>query len=232
MSQASFEELSQDVDWQIRSFLEQCKTFVDNSRSSTKNLSPTKAAAQNILDAYLALANQFYNEYKASLQETYEPAQKKRPKAIRSDAVPQLMQFALEKLTAEWDRVYRVIAALQTSESRAVKSITAPLTPVIQAALRDVGLSPRAVPVVVVLGQTYSLGFFNYLDNFRSLSVPLAASKSPWEWTIFWHEMAGERVRLFENARREFDEIIQTPRYATDASCPETGSGGVTRQVL
>jgi hypothetical protein len=205
----TFQELSQDVDWQFQSFLEQCETFIDKPLSG-KKLSPNQAIAQDILSAYLALARQFYEQYEVSLQATYELAQQPGNGIDPDDKpdVPKSMQLALDKLVVEWNRVYSVIAAIQTSESRAAKKVIAPLTPVIHAAMRAVGLSPKTFPLVLQFGQTYNMGFFNYIDNFRSLSLPLSALKSPWEWTIFWHELAGERVRLLESAWREFEDIM------------------------
>jgi hypothetical protein len=72
-----------------------------------------------------------------------------------------------------------------------------------------VGFSPESFPVIPQFGTAYSLGFFNYTDDFMALNLPITALQSPWEWTIFWHEIAGQKIRLLKKTRVEFLNVVR-----------------------
>jgi hypothetical protein len=39
------------------------------------------------------------------------------------------------------------------------------------------------------------------VDNFAVLTVPIYSVQNPWEWSIFWHELSGYKVRRLEKSK-------------------------------
>ena len=56
----------------------------------------------------------------------------------------------------------------------------------------------EAERIAIVPGDAFALYFFTYLENFAVLTVPIYSVQAPWEWSIFWHELAGYKVRQLE----------------------------------
>jgi hypothetical protein len=208
-----FEELTRDVNVQLHSLLTYIeKSFqIPSEASAWSRMSSSELVAQNVLAAYLSLAERFYEDFKSDLMTAYRKHQDDTTLSDRlSDAdVPILMQRALDKLTAEWTRVYGFIAATEAKTTSETHRIMTQLSPLISAASREVGFSPESFPVIPQFGTVYSLGFFNYADDFLALNLPITALQSPWEWTIFWHEIAGQKVRLLKKSRMEFLSIVR-----------------------
>ncbi len=209
--QKKFEDLTRDVDWQLNSLLSYIeKGFKDQSRSRAKML-PSEVVVQSVLDAYLHLARQFYDQFANQLKTAYEQklADAASKDGVTDTEVSILMQKAVDKLTTEWARVYGFIAATEAKRTSETAKIINQLSPLIRAAIRDVGFAPEMFPVVPQFGTVYSLGFFNYTDDFMALNLPITALQSPWEWTIFWHEIAGQKVRLLKKALMEFQNVLR-----------------------
>jgi hypothetical protein len=200
--ESEFEKLSSDVNWQWKSLHDYIKTgFIDPGRARV-NMLPSELVVQNVLEAYLSLMERFYGQFRDQLQKAYEQ------KSVSDADVAVLLQQALNKLTAEWERVYSFIAATEAKKTSETQKIITQLSPLIRAAIRDVGFSPDSFPVIPQFGTVYSLGFFNYTDDFMALNLPITALQSPWEWTIFWHEIAGQKVRLLKKTRVEFQAVL------------------------
>jgi hypothetical protein len=109
---------------------------------------------------------------------------------------PSLLQSALDKLKDEWQRLNTIATASQTL-TKDEKLIRALMT-VAEAAAHSVGID--AERIVIIPGNGFALYFFSYLEKFAVLTVPIYSMRAPWEWSIFWHELAGYRVRQLENS--------------------------------
>ena len=119
---------------------------------------------------------------------------------------PILLQNALDKLTDEWERVGAIAVA-----SRALSQddkLTRSLELAVAMIAYSVGIEEERI--VIVPGTTFALHFFKYLDNFAVLTVPIYSVQAPWEWSIFWHELAGYQVRQVEKGT--IIEIIRTKK--------------------
>lgn len=200
-----FDDLTRDVDWQLNSLLSYIRKGFQASPAVRAKMSATELVVQNVLDAYLWLAESFYGQFKDQLNTDEDPAKDK----VSDADVSILLQQALDKLTAEWARVYGFIAATEARSTRNTQEIERQLSPLIRAAVRDVGFSSDSFPVIPQFGTAYSLGFFNYTDDFMALNLPITALQSPWEWTIFWHEIAGQKIRLLKKTQVEFLNVLR-----------------------
>ena len=104
---------------------------------------------------------------------------------------PTLLQNALDKLKDEWQRLNTIAVASQTLTED--KKLIQALEAVVTVTSFSVGI--EAERIAVVPGNAFALYFFTYLENFAVLTVPIYSVRAPWEWSIFWHELAGYRVR-------------------------------------
>ena len=184
-----FDELIRDVDWQCANLLMFIVKYFQASQVERDEMSRSELLVQDVLDDYLYLVYKFYLQFREDLKTEFT-----KNKNISANEVPVLMQQALDKLVKEWERVYGFIVLNPKSKIKESQEFVEKLTSVIDAAISDVGFSPKACTVIPQLGNAYSLGFFNYSDDFMALNVPLPKIKSPWEWTIYWHEIVGQRV--------------------------------------
>jgi hypothetical protein len=109
---------------------------------------------------------------------------------------PTLLQSALDKLRDEWQRLNTLAVASQTltEDEKLDRSLKA----VLEVAAHSVGV--EAERIIIVPGNAFALYFFTYLDNFAVLTVPIYSVQAPWEWSIFWHELAGYKVRRLEKS--------------------------------
>lgn len=200
-----FDDLVSEFDWQylhLYKFI--VKYFQIRTDKKNKKISLAEKVAQDVLIDYLSLLEKFYTQFRSELKKEYEN------NGELANDVPVLMQEALDKLVGEWERVYSFIAINPESDTDGIQLFLEKLNNrVINAAIRDVGFNPNIVSVVPQFGSAYSLGFFNYSDDFMALNVPLTKIKSPWEWTIFWHEIAGLRVRLLKKACMEYQTLFE-----------------------
>jgi hypothetical protein len=128
------------------------------------------------------------------LQEDYKTANKEYRQLLKE--FPTLLQSAVDKLREEWQRLNVFVVARQrlTADERLDRSLKA----VVEVAAHSVGI--EAERVVIVPGTTFALYFFTYLDNFAVLTIPIYSVQAPWEWSIFWHELAGYKVRRLEKS--------------------------------
>lgn len=104
---------------------------------------------------------------------------------------PALLQEALDKLKTEWQRLDTIATSSQAliQDKQLLRAVEA----VVKAAAYSVGIEKDRI--VIVPGNDFALYFFSYLDNLAVLTVPIHSVKAPWEWSIFWHELAGYKVR-------------------------------------
>lgn len=108
---------------------------------------------------------------------------------------PTLMQSALDKLREEWVRLNTIANSKQTlKDQQLLKAMEAAAI----AAAYSVGIETDRITIVP--GDAFALYFFSYMDNFAILTVPISSVRAPWEWSIFWHELAGYRVRQLKNS--------------------------------
>lgn len=123
---------------------------------------------------------------------------------------PNLMQKALDMLREEWQRLNTIALASKTI-NRDEKLIQA-LDTVVEAARFSVGIKVDRISVVP--GDVFALQFYSYLKDFAVLTVPIYSVQAPWEWSIFWHELAGDIVRsLDKNAIDEIDSIRKNLKF-------------------
>ena len=200
-----FNDLVSEFDWQYLHLYKFIVKYVHVPKGKkNKKISLAEQVAQDVLVDYLSLLEKFYTQFRSELKKEYE----NNSELVNN--VPALMQEALDKLVGEWERVYGFISINPESDTDGIQSFLEKLNnQVINAAIRDVGFNPDIVSVVPQFGNAYSLGFFNYSDDFMALNVPLTKVKSPWEWTIFWHEIAGLRVRLLKKTCVEYQNLLE-----------------------
>ncbi len=118
---------------------------------------------------------------------------------------PIVLQESLEKLTREWDRIAKIVAAAQTLEPELRRA----LRRVVLVAAAAVGVP--AENILIVPGEVPALTFFHYIENFAVLTLPLYSLQAPWEWSIIWHELAGYKVRRLnaEEGRLEIQDSMK-----------------------
>lgn len=204
-TEQKFDTLTSDIDWQYLHLYKFIVKYFNISKSERegKEIASSEKIVQRVLFDYLYLVEKFYTQFRDDLKKEYIG------RNVLDINVPVLMQEALDKLVEEWERVYSFIAINPKSDTKGTKEFLEHLTPIINTAIRDVGFNPDSVRVIPQFGNAYSLGFFNYSDDFMALNVPLTKIKSPWEWTIFWHEIAGLRVRLLKTTLFEYQNLLK-----------------------
>lgn len=135
------------------------------------------------------------------LMKTGEDAFEEQKKLV--EIFPTQLQNALDKLRHEWQRLNTVAVASKTL-AKDEKLIEA-LKFVVEAAKISVGIADR---IAIVPGDAFALQFYAYLKNFSILTVPIYSVQAPWEWSIFWHELAGAKAhRLKNDTAIEIDTI-------------------------
>lgn len=107
---------------------------------------------------------------------------------------PALLQDALDKLKNEWQRLDTIVDS--NRDLVRDKQLLGALEAVVKAAAYSVGIEKDRI--VIVPGNAFALYFFSYLENLAVLTVPIHSVRAPWEWSIFWHELAGYQVRQLE----------------------------------
>ena len=193
-SAQKFAALTRDIDWQRASFLSNNLEIVWTSEDASRaSYAPSEIIVRKILDHYLLLALLYYRQLRDDLRTEFS-AERMSEREVKI-----YMQNGLERLVMEWYRVYAVILAIRANQSTGKASdIIQEMHPVLQTAREDVYLSPDFL-TILHFGQDFSMRFFNYMENVAALNMPLATFESPWEWTILWHELAGEKVRSMKN---------------------------------
>ncbi len=207
-----FRALIQDADWQLESFTQYIRNTFEKKFGDTKE-NRVDQAVQNLLRAYLELARRYYDQFKESLKQAYLSSNDQEAVIdgawVSAADVPILMQQAIGRLIDEWDRVYSIIMAGQLIELEGIREIVELLTPVVKEAIGDIGFGAEHFAVIPQFGSYYKMEFFEYADDFMALSLPLTALKSPWEWSIIWHEIAGDKVRQLKKVESDFYNWIE-----------------------
>jgi hypothetical protein len=207
-----------DVDWQRFSFFNYCLNIVKVEEQSTGF---AEGIVQKILSGYLVLAVFFYQQFRESLHN----------RSLDDPEVKLSIQKALDKLVDEWQRVYAVILAIRArnvnEESRKKLDQIAPF---LDLAMRDVGLSFESHPVILQFGEAYSMRFSRYSESFAALSIPLWVLESPWEWTLLWHELGGEKVRQLKVEEQDFftsmyDNILKSNEFSEEERNASVAAG-------
>ena len=221
-----FDRLAADTDLYHQNLID----YIQNHVQSKKDFD----VIQRLLEAYVQLARCYYDQFRQSLLtklQTLDEDQKALDTAIQSrqkqavmatlikaseatkleyaqllTQIPVLLQEALNKLAAEWERVYQVIIASRAARSE-MKTFIDALTPVVRAAAHSVGIDASNLSVIPQIGSEFALQFFNYAGNFMVLSMSIFTLNAPWEWSIIWHEMAGHLVRQLKES--EFEAVNQ-----------------------
>jgi len=181
-----------------------------------------------LLETYRKMAERFYIQYELSLlkeiqeqqnvQKQSDEARKKMEvltdikgtyletllETTYKDAVdeeanltkifPTQLQKALDKLRFEWQRLNTIAVASKTITKD--KKLIQALEVVVESARFSVGII--ADRIAVVPGDAFALQFYSYLRNLAVLIVPIYSVQAPWEWSIFWHELAGHKVHRLE----------------------------------
>jgi len=109
---------------------------------------------------------------------------------------PTLLQDALEKLKDEWQRLDMITVSSQILKKD--KKLMRSLEAVVEIASYSVGI--EAERIAIAPGDAFALYFFAYIENFAILTVPIYSVRAPWEWSIFWHELAGYKVLWLEKS--------------------------------
>lgn len=135
------------------------------------------------------------------LTKTRDDAFEEQKKLIES--FPAQLQNALDKLRQEWQRLNTVAVASKTLAKD--EKLSEALQYVVESAKISVGITDR---IAIVPGDAFALQFYAYLKNFSILTVPIYSVQAPWEWSIFWHELAGAKAhRLKNDTAIEIDTI-------------------------
>lgn len=196
----------------------------------------TQADIQLLLQTYMEMAQTYYTQCELSILKEIQDQYKKKTdssQAIRTinarhpdlvtviaplegahraadsehkkliENFPILLQNALDRLRDEWQRVGAIAVASQALSKD--DPLNRSLQVVVEMVAYSVGI--EAQRIIIVPGTTFALSFFAYLDNFAVLTIPIYSVQAPWEWSIFWHELAGYQVREVEKGA-----IIETIR--------------------
>src|SRR5215212_2661775 len=108
---------------------------------------------------------------------------------------------AVDKLNQEWHTVIELIAALELG-----KSYLDGFQPYIKLAAQDIGLSRADDQFVLIptFGEFFALTRFEYSNTkLAMLKLPLSVINAPWEWSVFWHEVAGLKVEKIKKQLAE-----------------------------
>jgi hypothetical protein len=154
---------------------------------------------------------------------------------------PIQLQRALDRLEEQWRQIYDLANTYRESneyKDRRIQDVSKDvlqkdhslivmeiLRKMVQYTAFSMGITN--MEIVIVPGSAFSLSFFGYVENFAVLTVPIYSVMSPFEWSIFWHELAGYRVREIKSAAkledikqklRAFYQLCQTESAGTVAN--------------
>jgi len=180
-----FAKNSLDADWHLQSLIRNAK----QARGRIRGNGRAKLALKNLLQAYIMLVETYYAQYRKSLKKEF----KKKSSSVDKEQIPIIMHRAIEKLSREWERIFQVLSAARFIDSRLDV-----LRPVIEAASDDIGLNIQEFVALPHFGRRFSLVSFKYTKDFVTLGIPVFNLYTPWEWSIFWHEMAGRKVQIMK----------------------------------
>lgn len=218
-----FAAITRDIDWQRASFLSHNLEIAWSPDQDQPTYVPAENIVRKILDHYFLLALLFYRQLRSDLLEQYKAGKISDDREVKIQ-----MQSGLDKLVMEWYRVYAAVLSIRASHTPGkARAIMQYMQPVLDAAKNDTYLSSDFLSILH-FGQDYSMRFFNYLKDIAAINVPLATFESPWEWTILWHELAGEKVRSLLDEDPAFftdmfEEIIKEIPEADPAEIDSMG---------
>jgi hypothetical protein len=110
---------------------------------------------------------------------------------------PVLMQSAMDKLRDEWQRLSALALASQTLTEN--EKLGRALKVVVEVAAHSIGVDKEKI--IIVPGSAFALNFFTYVEDMAALTIPIYSVQTPWEWSVFWHELAGYKVRQLKKSK-------------------------------
>jgi hypothetical protein len=215
MPKPTFKELSMDADWQHYRFLQHVQATSICPVTPAKKLHWHEAAVQDVLNAYRELVQRFYLQFRRELEAAYQQ------NAAQPEQVPLELQAALDKLIIEWERVETI--ALSSQSLAADEDLMQSIRSAVAVAAHDLEVDQK---IVVVPREVFALYLFEYQENIAVLTVPVYSVRAPWEWSIFWHELAGYKARRLKKDLEisaiqhnlEFlHQLLTDPRFAGPA---------------
>jgi len=111
----------------------------------------------------------------------------------------------LDKLTREWHRIYNLVSAIELGTS-----FLDEFNKYVELAVKDIGLTDAEDNFLLIptFGEFFSLTSVRYsTSKITILRLPISVIKSPWEYSVVWHEMAGLKVRKIGKQIKEFLEV-------------------------
>lgn len=117
---------------------------------------------------------------------------------------PTQLQNALDKLWQERQRINTI--AVSSNALAKEDKLAQALGFVVLSAKISFGMTKR---IAIVPGDAFSLQFYSYVKNFAVLTVPIYSVQAPWEWSIFWHEIAGDVAHRLKNDTTNEIETIR-----------------------
>ncbi|MDX1377677.1 MAG: hypothetical protein R3307_02420, partial [Anaerolineales bacterium] len=110
----------------------------------------------------------------------------------------------LDKLTREWHLIYSLASAVELGSSHREQ-----FQPYVNQAAEDIGLDDLKDNFLLIplFGESFSLVRLSYSSsNIAILNLPVSVIHSPWELSVFWHEMAGLKVVEIRDHIKKFLE--------------------------
>jgi len=162
---------------------------------------------RQFVDDYEAMAVRFVELCRVNLQE--HP----NLEALR-------LHEAVDKLTQEWYTVIELIATMELGAS-----YLNGFQPYIDLAAQDIGLSAAGDQFILVptFGEYFGLTRFEYsTSRLAMLKLPLSTINAPWEWSVFWHEVAGLKVeKIKAQLQAHLDNYVEKKGLTLNADGEE-----------
>lgn len=145
------------------------------------------AELDDLMSAFAQLLESYFNRYQY-LNDSNADAKKQSIKPYK----------LIEKFYYEWLRIIHLVGTIQLGHAD-----LAYLRPVLQSAVRDLGIEYEALMIVPEIGQLFSTRYVGYAPRFVSFEIPIYSLQSPWEWSILWHEAAGLKIKRIKNQSKD-----------------------------
>lgn len=189
------DEMSEDLKSLLQTFRDMAlEFFIQYERSLLMEIKKQKSIQKQIESVIARSIDADLEEARIRLLKDEEAASVECTRLINT--FPTLLQYAVDKLRDEWQRLNMLAIANQNLVQNA--KLFKALGVVVDVAAYSVGIA--AEKIAIVPGSSFALYFFSYLKNFAVLMVPIYSVKAPWAWSIFWHELAGYKVRKLRKA--------------------------------
>lgn len=190
------DEMSEDIKSLLQTFRDMAlEFFIQYERSLLMEIKKQKSIQKQVESVIKKISiDTNLEEARIRLLKDEEAASVECTRLINT--FPTLLQYAVDKLRDEWQRLNMLAIANQNLVQNA--KLFRALSVVVDVAAYSVGIA--AEKIAIVPGSSFALYFFSYLKNFAVLTVPIYSVKAPWAWSIFWHELAGYKVRKLRKA--------------------------------